>query len=102
MVARDQEQAFEPDVERVAERLEEACCFGVFVRFSRLHRVTSEEDEVEAALLLAQGFQISPPRVAEYTPTAPRLLFVCALRMEVRNMQKLQAILPVCHGSHTV
>ena len=101
-VAGNDEQTVEAEIEFRAQRLEEIRYFGVFVRPARLRGIAGEENKMDESFFFEQRFQISPPWVAQNSATAPWLFLSRALGVEVRNMQKLQTILPVCHGLHTV
>ena len=99
MIARYDEQAIKPDADLVAQRAKKIGDLGVLFRLAGLSGVAREEDEIDAAFFLEQRFQMTPPRITENPPPAPRLLLVWASRVKVRNVEKLQAILAVCHGS---
>ena len=74
----------------------------VFFGLPGLRGIAGEQDKMDESFFFEQCLQIPQPRVAEDTATAPRLLLLRTLGVEVRNVQKLKPVLPVCHGFHTV
>jgi len=89
VIARDDEEPVQTYAEFAAQRAKKACGFVVFSGRAGLRSITGEEDEVDCALVFEQGFQVPPPGIAEDTATAPRLLFLGSLRVEVRYVEKL-------------
>ena len=83
VIARNNEQAIQPDAEFLAQRLKKVRGILVLLGLTGLDGVATEEDEIDAPFLLEQCFEISQPRITEHSPTPPRLLLMGASRMEV-------------------